>query len=162
MQRGYKPLYADALVHLMRRPVDPRYSFTSAYQIAKSEDEALAALETLPRGTVLLETRPSFPSVASADIQPRLTKFSLNDVQLAVRTPRPGLLVCSESNMSGWTATIDGRPAPILAANYAFRAIEVPPGAHTIHLTYYPPGLTGGLSLALFGLLACGWGLRRT
>lgn len=163
MQRGYEPLYVDALVHLMRRPADPRYSFTSSYQIAKSEDDALAAIETLPRGNVLLETPPSFPSAAgpSADVQPRVTKFSLNDVELVVRTPRPGLLVCSESNMSGWTATIDRRPARILAANYAFRAIEVPRGAHTIHLTYYPPGLTGGVSLAFFGLLACGWGLRR-
>jgi uncharacterized membrane protein YfhO len=89
-------------------------------------------------------------------------KFSLNDLELVVRTPRHGLLVCSESNMNGWTATVDGRPAQILAANYAFRAIEVPPGAHTIHLSYYPPGLTGGLSLAFFGLLVCGWGLRRT
>ena len=163
MQRGYEPLYVDALVHLMRRPADPRYSFTSSYQMAKSEGEALAALETLPRGSVLLETPPSFPSAAesAADIQPRLTKFSLNDVELVVRTPRPGLLVCSESNMAGWTATIDGCPARILAANYAFRAIEVPRGAHTIHLSYSPPGLTGGLSLAFFGLLACGWGLRR-
>ncbi|MGA8809290.1 MAG: YfhO family protein [Thermoanaerobaculia bacterium] len=162
MQRGYKLFYADALVHLMRRPADPRYSFTSSYRIAKSETEALAALQTLPRGTVLLETPPSFPSAAgpTSDVQPRLMKFSLNDVDLAVRTPRPGLLVCSESNMSGWKATIDGRPTRIIAANYAFRAIEVPPGAHTIHLSYYPPGLTGGLSLAFFGLLACGWGLR--
>jgi hypothetical protein len=164
IQRGYKPLYVDALVHMMRRPADPRYSFTSTYQMAKSGAEALAALETLPRGSVLLETPPSFPSAAgpSADVQPRPTKFSLNDVELDVRTPRPGLLVCSESNMNGWTATVDGRPARILAANYAFRAIEVSPGAHTIHLSYYPPGLTGGLSLAFFGLVACGLGLRST
>lgn len=163
VQRGYEPLYVDALVHLMRRPADPRYSFTSSYQMAKSEGEALAALETLPRGSVLLETPPSFPSTAvpTADVQPRLTKFSLNDVELVVRTPRHGLLVCSESNMAGWTAAIDGHPARILAANYAFRAIEVPRGAHSIHLSYYPPGLTGGLSLAFLGLFACGWGLRR-
>jgi len=160
VQRGYEPLYADALVHVMRRRADPRYSFTSTYQVAKSESDALAALETLPRGSVLLEAPPSFPSAAgpSADVQPRLTKFSLNEVELVVRTPRPGLLVCSESNMTGWMATIDHRPVRILAANYAFRAVEVPAGAHTIHLSYDPPGLTGGLSLAFFGLLACGWG----
>jgi hypothetical protein len=156
-QRGYTPLYVDALVHLMRRPSDPRYSFTSRYQLARSGSEALAALETLPRGSVLLETPPSFPSAATAaeDVQPRLMKFSLNEVELAVRTPRAGLLVCSESNMSGWTATIDRRPAPILAANYAFRAIEVPPGTHTVRLSYHQPGFTGGLALALLGLLAC-------
>ncbi|HXH39385.1 MAG TPA: YfhO family protein [Thermoanaerobaculia bacterium] len=164
VQRGYEPLYVDALVHVMRRPADPRYSFTSSYQMARSESEALAALETLPRGSVLLEAPPSFPSAAgpTAEVQPRVTKFSLNDVELVVQTQRPGLLVCSESNMTGWTATIDRRPARILTANYAFRAIEIPRGAHTIRLSYYPPGLTGGLALAFLGLLACGWGLRST
>lgn len=160
-QRGYEALYVDPLVHMMRRPSDPRYSFTSSYRMARSEGEALAALETLPRGNVLLETRPSFPPAASptADVQPRLTKFTLNDVELFVETPRPGLLVCSESNMTGWKATIDQQPATILAANYAFRAIEIPRGAHTIHLAYDPPGFTSGLPLAFLGLLACGWGL---
>jgi uncharacterized membrane protein YfhO len=62
--------------------------------------------------------------------------------------------------MSGWTARIDGRPARILPANYAFRAVEVPPGTHIIRFAYHPPGLTGGVMLSLLGLIACCWGLR--
>jgi hypothetical protein len=158
-RRGYETLYADALVHVMRRKSDPRYSFTSQYQVVRTSD-ALAALETLPRGTVLLEEPPSFPSAAASEVRPVVRKFALNEVEIAVDTPQAGLLVCSESNMNGWTARIDGHPVRILPANYAFRAVEVPPGAHTIRFSYDPPGLAGGMTLSVLGLLACGWGLR--
>ena len=160
--RGYEVFYADPLVHVMRRKSDPRYSFTSQYLVARSETDALAALDTLPRGTVLLEEPPSFPSAAAPDVRPVVRQFELNDVEIALNAPQAGLLVCSESNMSGWTARIDGRPVRILPANYAFRAVEVPPGAHTIRFAYDPPGLTGGVTLSLLGLIACGWGLRAT
>lgn len=163
VQRGYETLYADDLVHLMRRQTDPRYSFTSKYQVAGSESEALAALGTLPGGTVLLDKPASFSPATSetSDVHPRVARFALNDVEIEVRTPRAGLLVCSESNMSGWTATVDGRPAPIVAANYAFRAVEVRPGAHRIRFRYDPPGWTGGLIASGIGLVVCGLGLAR-
>jgi uncharacterized membrane protein YfhO len=90
----------------------------------------------------------------------RVGHFSLNEVEIAVEAPRAGLLLCSESNMRGWTATVDGRPAPILDANYAFRAVEVPPGSHTVRLRYRPPGLYAGLLLTGLGLIASGLGIR--
>jgi hypothetical protein len=160
LRRGHEILYADPLVHLMRRTPDPRYSFTSQYRVIGAGEDAVGALETLPRDTVLLETPPSFPSAAGPVVRPVVTKFALNEVDLAVDAPRPGLLVCSESNMSGWTARIDGRPVPILAANYAFRAVQVPAGTHTIRFRYVPPGVPEGLAISLLGLVVCVWGLR--
>lgn len=155
MRRGYETFYEDPLVHVMRRATDPRYAFTSQYRVVRSPDEALASLETLPRGTVLLERPTSFPPVAGPDVRPVLKTFRLNEVVLAITASRPGMLVCSESNMHGWTARIDGHPVPIVDANYAFRAVEVPAGAHTIHFTYWQPGLTGGIVLSVLGLVAC-------
>ncbi len=59
---------------------------------------------------------------------------------------------------SGWSATIDGRPAEILKANVGFMALRVPEGERTIRLEYHTPGLSAGLALSGLGLvLLAGW-----
>ena len=51
-------------------------------------------------------------------------------VVLEVTTEAPGLLVVADTWMPGWTAIVDGRPAPILRGNHAQRVIPLPdPGA---------------------------------
>jgi hypothetical protein len=162
-RRGYETLYADGFVHLVRRSTTPRYSFTSDYRVAASAEAALDALPSLPANTVVLEARPSFPPMGGAEqsARTRLAHFSLNEVEIAVDAPRAGVLVCSESHMRGWSATVDGRPAPILAANYAFRAVEVPAGSHVVRLRYRAPGFLPGLLISAGGVIVCWFGLRR-
>ncbi|MDX6446409.1 MAG: hypothetical protein QOH71_3483 [Blastocatellia bacterium] len=159
--RGYETLYADDFVHLIRRPTTPHYWLTSDYRVGPTKQAVLEALETLPAGAVLLEEQPGFTSRPQSSGQARVTHLGLNEVEIAVDSPGPALLVCSDSNMSGWIATVDEHPAPILAANYAFRAVEVPAGSHTVRLHYRPPGLYLGLLASGIGLLACLWTIFR-
>ena len=57
--------------------------------------------------------------------------------------------------MPGWTATVDGRPAPVLRGNYAQRVIPLPePGRHDIVMEYHPPGLILGCLISLGSVLA--------
>jgi hypothetical protein len=49
-----------------------------------------------------------------------------------------GYLVVADSFVPGWSAAEDGRPVPILRADYAFRAIPVSPGTHEVTLQYSP------------------------
>jgi hypothetical protein len=56
---------------------------------------------------------------------------------LRVRTDRPALLVVTENFYPAWHAAVDGAPAPVLRADYAFRAIPVPAGEHEVTLTYH-------------------------
>lgn len=160
-KRGYETLFADEFVHLMRRPTAPRYLLTSEYKIASGTQAALEALPGLPAGAVVLEQQPSFASssTSGAPGQVTLARFSLNEVDLVADAPAASILVCSESNMRGWTATVDGHPVQILAANYAFRGVEVPAGSHTVQLRYRPPGLYLGVMTTVMGLMACFWGL---
>jgi len=51
---------------------------------------------------------------------------------------------------------VDGRPAEILRANLAFRALEVTPGPHTVDLVYRPPAVLWGLSCSALTLAALG------
>jgi uncharacterized membrane protein YfhO len=50
---------------------------------------------------------------------------------------------------------MDGQPARIWRANYAFQAIEVPAGRHQIQMAYEDTNLRTGLIFSLLGLLAC-------
>jgi hypothetical protein len=68
-----------------------------------------------------------------------------------------GYLVSRASFARGWTATVDGAPAPVLRANGKHRAVPIPPGPHDVVLRYRPPGLTAGLWLgAVSALVAAG------
>ena len=160
-RRSYEILYSDSLVQLLRRPTAPRYSFTTDYRVVPP-DQALEEIATLPRNTVLLEQRPTFPPGGRASSPPvHIANFAMNEETLQITAPTPGLVVCSESQMNGWTATVDGRPARILRANYAFRAVEVPRGKHVIHLRYRAPGFAGGLAISAAALLLAAAGLTR-
>ena len=67
---------------------------------------------------------------------------------------QPGLAVFNEQYDQGWSATVDGKSAPVLRANLNMRAIALAPGAHHIVMQYGPPGLRAGAAVTLVSLLA--------
>ena len=73
---------------------------------------------------------------------------------------QPSYLVLAYTYYPGWRATVDGHPAQILRANYAFMALPVESGAHHVVLTYRPISLLWGLiisslsALAMLGIVA--------
>jgi hypothetical protein len=151
---GYRDLFRDGYVRVLARDTEPRYYFTSSYRLASAE-QALAELPARRSREVLLERPPAFVPQANAPGDPAVAARTLrNRVELKVRAPRPGLVYCSESLAPGWRAEVNGRPAPILAANYAFRAVAVPPGDVVVTLSYFPPGLRPALLVSLMAALA--------
>jgi uncharacterized membrane protein YfhO len=76
----------------------------------------------------------------------------------------PGILVLSDTWYPGWRVTVDGRPAPLLRADYAFRGVALPAGRHQVVFTYVSWPTRIGLVLAalgLLGVLALAWPARR-
>ncbi|HSD27336.1 MAG TPA: YfhO family protein [Vicinamibacteria bacterium] len=58
--------------------------------------------------------------------------------------------------LPGWTATVDGRTAPMTPSPDGRLGVSVPPGRHEVALRFRPPGLTAGLVLSgACGLLVC-------
>ena len=64
---------------------------------------------------------------------------------------RAAYAVFVEQYADGWSATVDGRPAPLLRANVTARAVPVPAGRHTIAMDFRVPGLPVGAALTLLG-----------
>jgi uncharacterized membrane protein YfhO len=74
-------------------------------------------------------------------------------VELGVRSAAAGYLVLSDLNYPGWSATVDGRPAALLHANAAGRAVAVPGGRHRVRMSFAPASLHHGLIVAAVAAL---------
>ncbi|HUT52855.1 MAG TPA: hypothetical protein VM658_05645 [bacterium] len=57
----------------------------------------------------------------------------------------PGLLFVSDQYYAGWRAYVRGREAPILRADYNFRAVPVPDGVSVVRMVFRPASFRMGL-----------------
>lgn len=84
---------------------------------------------------------------------------------LAQPAPAGSALVASENYYPGWLATVDGKPATIGRAQFAFIGVALPAGARHVELTFTSPSYETGklvtwialivsLALVAFGLVA--------
>ncbi len=148
--RGYAVRFNDGYAWLFERPTLPRFRFSSEYRVLRGP-AVLNAMNQEPSREILLERHPAFASTPDRSDDPavRVDAYHRNSVTLSVDAPRPGLVYMADSFFDGWTATVNGKNVPIMPANYAFRAVEVPEGLSRIEFHYWPPGLTAGLTVTL-------------
>jgi hypothetical protein len=94
----------------------------------------------------------------------RVQSFGNRHVEAHCDAEQTGLAVFNEQYDPGWSATVDGRPTPILRANLTMRALQLAPGAHQIAMRYSPPGLRTSAvltALSALSLLALAFAPRR-
>jgi hypothetical protein len=154
-------------VHVFRVPDPlPRVLPVGAARIA----DGLAALKALvdpgfdPAREVVLPSGsplPAGPSTGGPAGEARILAYRPDLVRAETALGRPGYMVVADAFDPGWRATVDGREAPVLRANVAFRAVPVPAGSHVVELTYRPREVRVGLILSAAAVLACLlWALR--
>jgi hypothetical protein len=101
------------------------------------------------RGRVAWE-KPNAQSAATiVEMQP-------NRIVIDARSPAGGKLVLTDLMYPGWQAAVDGVAADAIAFEGMFRAVEVPPGPHTVVWSYHPWSVYWGaiVSAALLAVLA--------
>ena len=108
-----------------------------------------------PRSEAVWSDPPPYPALAQPSVPDSVTRirYDLNGSEYLVSTAAPGLFVQSDQFDPDWTATVDGKPAPIYRVNYLMRGIVVPPGVHRIRLRYMPEALTAGIQVSVASVI---------
>ncbi|MBI2370182.1 MAG: YfhO family protein [Deltaproteobacteria bacterium] len=82
-----------------------------------------------------------------------VTRYEPERVEVRARSSTGGWLVLLDAHYPGWRARVDALEVPVLRANYAFRAVRIPPGESTVLFFYAPAGVRAGLLLSGLGVL---------
>jgi hypothetical protein len=85
------------------------------------------------------------------------TIFTPQRVEADTDSPVPTMAVLSQSFYHLWRASVDGRSVPLLRANLAFQAIQLPAGKHHIKLEYRDTNLMLGSLVSLLSAGLCCW-----
>ncbi len=136
--------------------------------------DAAAALRVVadadfdPASEVILEANDPGVKANRPILDPTISQSltaSPNAVTIPVSLDRPGWVVLSDMYYPGWVVFVDGRPAALLHADYAFRAVAVEAGKHAVEFRYQPRSFQIGLWVSgvsgLFWIGAALWLWRR-
>ncbi|HEX8599368.1 MAG TPA: YfhO family protein [Chloroflexia bacterium] len=121
------------------------------------------------RHTVVLESGEGVESDLPGTAEPRpdnapgakfarVSRYTPNAVDIQVKADAPGWLVLTDAFYPGWEATVDGRAAEVLPANYAFRAVRVEAGEQTVSMQFRPGSWVVGRLVSIVAVLGAGLG----
>jgi hypothetical protein len=138
-----------------RAPALPRVFWTGSWVVAP-DDAVTEPLLRAARGdlAVLPEPLAAAPGAPEGPVPAEAIHVQADALRATVVAPRDGLAVILDPFYPGWTATLDGRPVPVLRADYAFQAVEVPAGRHELALVYRNRWVRAGAALSLAALAA--------
>jgi hypothetical protein len=135
---GFTVASGNAARRLLRdRGVDPR-------RVAVLED-------TLPADAAPEAAAASAPPGEIGHVEVR--HYRPDHVEMTTAAPGRRLLVLTDLFYPGWIAEVDGQPVPIRLANFAFRAVTVPAGTHTVRFVYRPRSVYWGAAVSTVALL---------
>lgn len=121
--------------------------------------DRFAAPDFDPGRTALLPEPPPADVELDPDVHGEVRWISreVNRQALEVEASGPGLLVVTENYYPAWRVRVDGRPAPLLRVNLAFRGVPVPAGRHQVEFVFRSDLFRRSLGLsAIAGALAIG------
>jgi hypothetical protein len=134
---------------------EPRASLVYGWQVMSSG----AALNAVvrdgfdPGQLAILESNPTIGASvpqpgASASRRAVYTEASPEHAVVRVDSSSAGLLVVRNAYDRNWHATIDGRPAHLLIADYMMQAVAVPAGSHVVEFRYQDRAIGLGLLIS--------------
>jgi hypothetical protein len=136
------------------RAARPRLQFYERHRQVASPQAALADITAHGAADLVVEAPPgtNLPADAPGGGDLRVEKASPTLYRVVVAARAPGWLFLADAPYPGWRATIDGRPAPLLAAQVLGKAVPVPAGSHVVVIRFVPVSIYLGAALGLLTL----------
>src|SRR5262249_49614166 len=135
----------DVVLHA--EPV-PRVRLVHRIEAVADEDASYRRVLAHPKEATILAVveTASPPPLAEPPSGERaeVVAESSGRVEIDVTASAPGLVVLGDTYYRGWEATVDERPAEILATDHAFRSVAVDAGHHRVVFCYRPASLRWG------------------
>lgn len=110
------------------------------------------------RTVLLMGAMPRLESCSGDQV--RLTRHDARRADLTVDMNCRGMVVLADGYSQDWIATVDGKRAPVYAADGVIRGVVVDRGHHQIEMRYRPVSVYLGGALSGFSLVAV-WFLWR-
>ncbi len=152
-----KPVYEGQTNTVLQNLIAlPRATVVGRYEVvqpARAIIDSVSNGVTDPAAITYLESDPGLTLGPVDGATAKITRYDLNDVTVEVHTPGPGLLRLADEWYPDWKATVDGKTAPVLRADYLLRAVPVPAGDHTVVFRFQSKSLREGLILSIVSLL---------
>jgi hypothetical protein len=145
---GLEETYGEESFHVNRRARRLPRAWIVPRALAVPDEEALSRLADpafSPADLVLLSEGSSAERPGGGTVE--IARYEPGRVEIEVRGTGGGFLVLSDPYYPGWRATVDGAPALIRRANYAYRAVDLAPGDHRVVVEYRPASFRTGLFL---------------
>ncbi|MCU1275109.1 MAG: hypothetical protein JWO48_2540 [Bryobacterales bacterium] len=152
-----QPAGEIAGVRFYRNPgVLPRFFLVPRLHISSGPDETFSYLsrpDFRPEEEAVVEARGLRPDQTLSTGVTNVERYSPNRIELSVSTNGPAFLVSSEAHYPGWSATINGKPAPLYMTNGAFRGLLLESGANHVVMTYWPERFLAWAAISIVSLL---------
>jgi hypothetical protein len=150
----------------------PRAMVIGAWEIAPDTGrqviDSVSVVARNPATFTWLAQDPGIPSGAADSVgTAAITKYGLHAVDVEVQAARPAVLRLADLWYPDWKVRVDGKPATLLRADHALRAVVVPAGRHQVTFRYesgaFALGLWVSIGCTLIALLLLGasWWLGR-
>jgi hypothetical protein len=165
---GFRIIYADQRAEIqthdssghwtmLNEAALPRFQFYSHVSAVDSLAAAIAAIKGMSKPTLIIENPGRLPLMATegSDDPPdpsahyKLLTATDTDYRLELLLGKPQWLFFADTDFPGWTATLDGAPAPIFPAQILGKAIAIPAGHHELVLRFRPLIFYVGLIVTL-------------
>ena len=133
-----------------------------------------AALEQLANPAFDPATTVILPEEPTGGMRPAGTNANAGRVEFLDYTPKRfklkavamtnSVMLITDRYDANWRVTVDGKPVPLVKANYLMRGVMVPAGEHTVKFSFEPPVKPLYVSASAWGvglLLLIALGLKR-
>jgi hypothetical protein len=136
----------------------PRVGLYNDYLVIADDRKAFERLTMKghsPANTVVVDRSPSLHvSNTGAVGNARIIEEDNEHILISTDSANNSILLLTDTYHNGWKAFVDGKEEEILRGNYAFRAVCVPSGKHTVAFSFEHPGLRTAVIISIAGSIA--------